>query len=232
MKIAPKTQARLTGALYFVIMVAALFSEIAVRGALIISGDASATASNILGAEPLFRLGGGLDILTYVADVAIAALLYELTKPAGQYLASAAAFFRLAYSAMAGVLCFYSFSALGVLHGHGLEAFTQTQQQAMALSQLQLRETGFAVALIFFGVHLLLLGLLVIKSRYFPAWIGALLLVAGSGYIVNSFFDLLLPSLALGPWLLLPGLVGEGALTFWLLAIGLNETKWNERAEV
>jgi Domain of unknown function (DUF4386) len=225
MKIAPKAQARLTGALYLVIMVAALFSELAVRSTLIVSANASVTASNILGAETLFRFSGALDIFTYVADVAIAGLLYELTRPAGQYLASVAAFFRLAYSAMAGVLCFYSFSALDILHGQGLEAFTRPEQQAMALSQLHLRSTGFVVALVFFGVHLLLIGLLIIRSRYFPAWIGLLIVLAGSGYIINSFMALLLPNLDLGPWLLLPGLVGEGALTLWLLIIGVKETE-------
>ena len=57
------------------------------------------------------------------------------------------------------------------------------------------------------------IGVLLIRSRYLPAWIGALLLLSGAGYIANSAADLLMPSLDLGPWLLLPGLVGEGALT-------------------
>ena len=150
MERSPGVQARLTGALYLIIMAAAMYGEIAVRGSLIVGGDANATARHILAAEPLFRLGGALDVLTYVCDVAIAALLFLLTKPAGSYLATTAAAFRLAYSAMAGVLCFYSFSALGILHGQGLEAFTASQRAAMALSQLHLREVGFVIALIFF----------------------------------------------------------------------------------
>ena len=229
MQTAPKAQARITGALYLVIMASALFTEMAVRGALIVGGDAAATAHNILAAEPLFRLGGGLDVLTYLCDVVVAALLYGLTKPAGKSLALVAAFLRLAYSAVAIVLCVFHFGALSVLHGAGLSALSQDQLHALAFSLLKLRSTGFVVALILFGAHLLALGLLLIRSRYLPGWIGALLMLAGVGYIANSAADLLLPTLDLGPWLLLPGLVGEGALTLWLLIIGLNAAKWNER---
>jgi len=228
MTTAPKAQARIAGGLYLVIMVAALFSEIAARGALIVDTDASVTARNILANEGLFRLGGVLDILTYCCDVAVAALLYQLTKPAGPHLATVAAFFRLAYAAMAGALCFFWFGALGTLQGHGLDAFTLSQQQAMAFSQLELRSTGFVVALIFFGFHLILLGALLIKSRYLPAWIGALLVLAGSCYIMNSLAILTVPSLSLGIWLLLPGFFSEKLLTLWLLFIGLNEKRWRE----
>lgn len=92
MTTAPKLQARLTGALYLVIMVAPLFSEIGARGALFVNGDAAATARNILASETLYRLGGALDILTYCRDVALAALLYQLTKAAGPHLASCVEF--------------------------------------------------------------------------------------------------------------------------------------------
>ena len=227
MKTAPKVQARLTGALYLTIMVAAMFSEFAVRGALVVSGNAAATAHNILASEPLYRVGGGLDLLTYLCDVAVAALLYTLTKPAGETLALAAAFVRVTYSAMAGTLCFFYFGAVSVLHGAGAQALSDGQIQAAAYSLIKLRSTGFVVALVFFGLHLLLLGGLLIKARYFPTWIGALLLLAGCGYLINSFAQLLYPALSIGPWLLLPGLVGEGALTIWLLAVGVDESKWS-----
>jgi Domain of unknown function (DUF4386) len=230
MSAAPKTTARLTGALYLLIIVAAMFCETQVRGTLIVGADAAKTAHNILANESLFRLGGALDIVTYLADVAVAALLYQLTKPAGKTLALVAAYFRLAYSAMAGVLCIFWFGALRILDGDGLAALAPETQQALALAQLQLRSTGFVVALIFFGVHIFLLGALLIRARYLPAWIGVLLLIAGGGYIINSFAALLAPTLDTGVWLLLPGFVAELSLALWLLVVGLNGKAWNESA--
>ena len=52
-----------------------MFCETQVRGALIVGADASKTSHSILANEALFRLGGALDIVTYLADVAVAALL-------------------------------------------------------------------------------------------------------------------------------------------------------------
>lgn len=45
----PRIYARIGGALYLFIIVAALFAEAFVRGRLIVSGDATATAQSILG---------------------------------------------------------------------------------------------------------------------------------------------------------------------------------------
>ena len=78
-------------------------------------------------------------------------------------------------------------------------------------------------------MHIALLGILVVKSRYLPTWIGALLVLAGGGYVINSGVILLFPALSLGPWLLLPGFIGEGALALWLLIVGLNETGWKDQ---
>lgn len=229
MKATPKAHARLAGALYLVIMVAALFSEIVVRGALIDNSDAAATARNILANEKLYRFGGILDIITYCCDIAVAGLLYQLTSPIGSHLASVTAFFRLAYAAMAGILCFYWFGAIGILGSSSLGGLSLDQQQALALSQLDLRNTGFVVALVFFGIHLMLLGALFIKALYFPTWLGILLVMAGACYVANSVTILALPTVSLGIWLLLPGFFSEKLLTLWLLIFGLKEEMWRSQ---
>jgi hypothetical protein len=68
----PRAYARIGGILYLFIIVAALFGEAFVRGTLIVSGDATATANNILGSETLFRVGLAAEMLTCVCDVALA----------------------------------------------------------------------------------------------------------------------------------------------------------------
>jgi hypothetical protein len=50
----PRLKARIAGVLYLIIIVAASFAELFVRGRLVVGGDAGATATNILAHEPLY----------------------------------------------------------------------------------------------------------------------------------------------------------------------------------
>lgn len=221
-----RIRARLAGLLYLVLMVAAMFAEAGMRGSLIVSGDAAATARNILSHEGLFRLGGGADLLSFLCDTALAGLLYGLLKPAGSGLALQAAIFRAVYSALAASLTFSLFVVPSILHGAGLGAFTLPQIQALALVMIKVHSAGYNVALVFFGIHIVLIGALIVRAPYLPAWLGWLLGVAGVCYLVNSGLNLLAPRYSLYPFILLPGLVAEGALMLWLLIVGVSTAKW------
>mgnify|MGYP006211621067 CR=1 FL=1 len=74
-------QARLAGVLYLIIILCAGFSEGYVRGGVIVSGDAAATAANIRASEWLFRIGFTTDLLAFLSDVALAVLFYVLLRP-------------------------------------------------------------------------------------------------------------------------------------------------------
>src|SRR5689334_10641261 len=115
--ISPRRTARVAGLLYLIVMVLAMFAEAFVRGPLIVSGDAAATAHNILASEQLYRLGVGADIVVFVCDAALAALFYVLLRPVSASLAVVAAFFRLAYTAIVAVNTIAFFAPLTLLKG-------------------------------------------------------------------------------------------------------------------
>jgi uncharacterized protein DUF4386 len=82
-------------------------------------------------------------------------------------------------------------------------------------------------SLVFFGVYCLLLAYLVWRSTFLPRFLAPLLVFAGLGWLV-----FLSPTLAsrLYPYVLFPGLIGEGALTVWLLVKGVDSERWNAQA--
>jgi len=94
-------------------------------------------------------------------------------------------------------------------------------------------EHGFAISLVFFGFDLLLLAYLVIKSTFFPRFIGVLLAIEGLGYLVNSFALFLAPGLQarIFPYFAITG-IAEVALSLWLLVTGVNVQRWKEQASV
>jgi len=227
---APRLQARVAGALYLAIMISAFFAEAVARGGLVVSGDAAATAQRILGSQSLYRLGGGADLITVACDIALAGLFYLLLKPAGPTLALVMAFFRLAYAAIFGVVAILHFAPLAVLTGKGLEALSTPQLQAIAYLMLNLHTLGYNVALALFGVHCLLLGALIARAHFLPAQLGWLMALVGACYLVNSATHLVFTRFDFFPWILLPGLIGEGGLALWLLVFAIDPVKWLERA--
>jgi hypothetical protein len=81
--------------------------------------------------------------------------------------------------------------------------------------------------LVLFGVYCIGLGCLTLKATFLPKAIGVLLMVAGLGWL--TFIH---PPLAkwLGAFAMAPGMVGEGALTLWLLAAGVNPERWHAQS--
>jgi hypothetical protein len=82
-------------------------------------------------------------------------------------------------------------------------------------------------SLVFFGFYCLLIGYLIIRSTFLPRILGVLMAFAGLGWLT-----FLSPPLAnhLSPYIFVPGILGEGALTLWLLVVGVNVQRWKEQA--
>jgi len=232
-RFSPRQLARICGVLYLIGAAAGLFSEGYVRGSLLVSGDAAATAHNILASEQLYRLGGAAQLVAICCDVAVAVLLYALLAPVSRNLSRLAAAFRLTFVAILGASMLFHYLPLMLLgNAPYLQAFTPGQLQALSLVATRLYGTGFVVANIFFGLHGMLIGGLIAASRFLPRIIGWALLVAGTCYLINSFVNLTEPALGrlLFPYILLPGLVSEWSLALWLAFVGLNSARWDELA--
>jgi hypothetical protein len=223
---AARRQARAAGVLYLLIIFAAPFAEVFVRGRLVVSGDAAATAANILANERLYRLGGAADLVAFACDAAVAVLLYELLKPVSGSLSLVAAFFRLMHAAIVAVSTIGHFAPLVLLGGaHFLSAFQPEQLQALALASLRLHGRGYVIGLAFFGLHCLVVGYLIARSTFLPRILGWLMAIAGLCYVINSFANLIAPAFQalLYPYILAPGGVAELSLCVWLLAKGVND---------
>lgn len=81
--------------------------------------------------------------------------------------------------------------------------------------------------LVFFGFYCLLIGYLIYRSTFLPRVLAALMAFAALGWLT-----FLSPPLAesLNPYNLAPGIIGEGALTLWLVAKGVGVREWQQQA--
>lgn len=229
----PQAYARVGGMLYLVIIVAGALGELFVRGSLVVSGDAAATARNILASESLWRLGIAGDLLMHVCDVFVMWAIYVLLRPVNRNLALLTLLFNLIQTA---VLVANKSSLLVPLLLLGdapyLKAFDPAQLQAWSYIAIRAHEYGFGVGLIFFGCVCLVEGYLIRTSRFLPRVIGWLMQVAGACYLINSFALVVAPAFEarLFPAILVPCLVAELSFALWLAIKGVNVVEWKRRA--
>jgi len=231
----PKLCARIGGALYLIIIVIGLFGEAFVRDRLIVSGDAAATAANIMSHESLWRFHIAAELFLLICAVALLLILYALLRPVSRDLALLAVFINLVSIGIEAATTLYLLQALFPLGNAGyLKAFTREQLYAMASLSLKSHGYGFSVSLLFFGCFCLIVGYLIFRSGYLPKTIGVLMQIAGLSYLTNSFALILSPAFAnrLFPAILLPAFVGEASLCLWLLVKGVNVPKWQEQVSV
>jgi hypothetical protein len=87
--------------------------------------------------------------------------------------------------------------------------------------------SGYNISLLFFGIHLLLLGYMIYRLAYFPKVLGILLAIAGLCYFANSMIWFLFPVLvkAIYPAILIPCFSGELLFSLWLLIKGTKPSK-------
>ena len=227
----PQVYVRFGGLLYLIIIIAGLVDEVFIRGKLIVPGDAAVTVHNIVGSELLFRGGIVGDLFMHVCDVPLTLILYVLLRPVSKDLSLLAAIFSLLQTSVLITNKLNLVMVLLVLPPGHPSTFDQRQIQDLVRLFLTLHEYGFGIGLIFFGVSCLIVGYLTYRSGYLPRALGVLHAIAGLSYLVNSLAMLLFPALAdqMFPAILVPAFIGELTMCLWLLIMGVNVSKWNER---
>jgi hypothetical protein len=229
----PRFKARLAGLFYAIGGVTGGFSEFFVRDKLIVPNDAAATAVNILAQHPLYRLAGAADLIGISFEIAVVVILYDLFRPVSRTLSLIAAFFRFTHAILFAGNALTHFAPLVILGGATyLSAFKPDQLQAMAYTSLRFHSLGFRIVLVFFGIHCVLLGWLILRSTFLPRILGVLIAISGLSYLVNtlgSFLALPFPK-DLNTYLLMLNAPGEVCLMLWLVTVGVNARKWQEQA--
>ena len=200
----------LAGLLYLLIILAGVGAELLVRGAVVVPGDAAATAARIVENSGLFRAGFAAEAAMAAADAALAVLLYRMLAPAGAVMSLTAMVFRLIQSAIL---------AMNLMHHYGALLLAQSGAAPEAvMHELTLQAHVYDLGLIFFAINCLLTGVLLIRLPGGPNWIGAGIIASGAVYLTGSLARFLAPEWhgMVEPAYLVP-LVAESAFCVWLL---------------
>jgi hypothetical protein len=224
----PRFKARLAGVCQLLEAITATFGQVIVLGRLVVSGNAAATAANILGHERLFWLGFASSLLGVAFHIVWALLIYVLLKPVNRSLSLLAAFFVLVCCAMQALTSLLYLAPLLILQGGSpLSAFTAEQLQALAVMFLKFNQYAFDTDLVFFGFWCILTGYLIFRSTFLPRILGVFVMISGLGWVIYLY-----PPLAYRLSLLIAAAsaLGEIPMELWLIVKGVNVQRWKEQA--
>jgi hypothetical protein len=224
-EVSPQVYARMAALLYLFTISAGIIAQMAISGKIVVSGDASATAANILAKQDLFQLGFTFYLIEMSCQIAQTVLFYVLLKPVNRTIALLALVFSLIGCTIKTLSRLFYIAPLLVLGGSPyLSIFSTEQLEALALLLLNVNDQAAGIALAFFGFSTFMNGYLIFNSSFLPRFLGAISMLAGLGWL--SF---IYPPLGnqLFIYVLLLGLLGSAAEIAWLLVKGVNVEKWN-----
>jgi hypothetical protein len=182
---------------------------------LVVSGDAATTVGNIVADEGLFRLAIATLLVVTFLDIVVAWALYVLMKPVHPTLATLVGWLRLAAPAVFAVALANLLDVANLLGSAGSSTLQPDQLGAQVMASVASFDSGWDMSLAIFGLHLVGLGYLLFKSMDFPRFLGVLVVVAGAGYLADTFAIILVPDFEFTfSWITF---VGEALLIFWLL---------------
>lgn len=223
-----KTNARIAGFLYLILIIFGVFSLLYVPSQLINWDSPTETLKNIQANELLFKLGILGDIIMYTVFLFLSFALYRLLKHINNNMAMIMVILvvisvSISYSNLIG-----KFDALDLFtNAYALNSTDITDQSEHLISLLSSHSNGISMLQIFWGLWLFPFGYLVFKSKFLPKFFGVLLMLGCFGYLTDfigyflfpeSYGSTIIPTLAT-----IPHALGEIGICLWLSIVGANK---------
>jgi hypothetical protein len=223
--------AQLTGLGYLIIFISGFFANFFILEGLVVEGDPVLTTLNFQNNTDAFERGLISFWVMVGVDVLLAWPLFLLLKQVSPKLARFSSLIRVINGVVFG-LALFSLMKIAKLFEFPevLRNSTTEELQTIVMTHLNSFESTWDAALILFGVHLLIMAYLLVRSVSFPKWIGVLIGLAGLAYLADSTVRLVwgdgsMVAGILEVAVIVAGVLGEFSFTLFLLIRGQKENE-------
>ena len=210
--------ARIAGFLYLCMAAFGVLAMAVTSG--IARTDAVTTLTSIRNASGLIRIGLGADVISSLAFLLTAMALYALLR----HVRPLAAVAMLTFVVVAVAI---GFANLANQHAQlalatSIDGNSQRADASLVALFASMQNFEAAVDEMFWGLWLLPLGYLVLKSGYFPSLVALLLLIAGASWLLQSLANFLAVPFGGVAALFTAGTIGEFVFMGYLLVRGVG----------
>ncbi|MDG5491283.1 DUF4386 domain-containing protein [Psychroserpens sp. SPM9] len=216
--------AKISGIAYVMIFIAGFYSNFAVLESLVDSNNPTITTANFISNHSQFGIGLLGFVVMLFFDVLLVWSLTGLTKSVNRKITYIASLFRLLHALFFGIALFKLWSIYLLTSNASISDILKHSVVNLLIDF----DTFWTIGLLFFGIHLIILGYLVLKSVDIPKALGFLLLLAAIGYILDGTAKLFMSNYidykdVFEIIVVMPSVIGEFSFTIWLLVIGFKK---------
>ena len=227
-----KTNGRIAGIFYLVLIVSGIFSLLYVPSKLLVGYSSIETQKNILENLFLFKFGILGDIVMYLTFMFLSLILYKLLRQVHKTMAIAMVVLVLISVCISFANLIPKFDIISLLgESTSLNSPEYSRQSEQLLSLLASHNNGISMIQIFWGLWLFPLGYLVFKSNFLPKFFGVLLMIGCFGYLTDFIGYFLFPEVygntVIPTLATIPHAVGEIGFCIWLLIVGAKRKTEN-----
>jgi hypothetical protein len=211
--------ARLTGIWYLALGITGMVGFLVIHPKIYITDDPSQTLLNLSEKELLARVRLVFEFLIVVSQALAAVWFYKLFRSFDESGAWALGIWGTVNSVVIMIS--------GIAMATAIELATSSVQpvgdKVMAIELLQqISNNSWGVGSLFFGLWLLPMGAIVIRSGRMPVWMGRILIIGGAGYILHTFIGYLGYSNSYLELMVIPATIGEFWMIGYLLIFGIR----------
>jgi hypothetical protein len=222
--LALKSTARVTGVLYLGLAITGAVSFLVIRNQLFDADNPNSTLANLTERSGLARLGIALEMGTVLTQALAAVWFYRLFRSVDSFAAGSLAAFGLVNATIISGSAAMLAAAVDVAGDTRLTAAGDSADTAQLLYVLSGHFWG--VGAIFFGLWLIPMGLLVLRSGWLPALMGRILIGGGVLYVISAFVTYLFANGdTVAGLMTLPATIGEFWILGYLIIHGVREQR-------
>lgn len=213
-----KTLTRASGIAYVLIFICGFYANFAILESLVDLNNSKQSTFDIINNSIQFRNGLFGFVIMLISDMFLIWSLFRVTAPTHKILSFIASFFRGLHA------LFFMIALVKLIEVYRIttEVVSSEKLQNRVINLLTKFDELWTIGLLFFALHLLVIGVLAFKSNYIPKFIGVLLVLAALGYSIDGFSKLYFDSYRdyqsdFEFIVISTGVIGELSFTIWLL---------------
>ncbi|MGB5385966.1 MAG: DUF4386 domain-containing protein [Eudoraea sp.] len=222
-----KKAVKIAGFMFLFAFIAPTLNWALVLSKLNVSGNALATANNIVVNEFVFRMGITIELFMSVGLIILGMSLYVILKPINKNFAMLALLLKLVEATLMAVTVLLPYIALQVLNENSQTAVFTQEQLLLPIGLIFNSHTAItSVPMVFLGLDMMIFSYLFLKSKYIPRILAGFGILSFALILIQSLMFMLAPEYATKPinqiifWA--PSGLFEIIIGIWLLVKGIS----------